>query len=40
MNHSNSPAGDSAFPVVLVILATLIGGLVWLSVMLASVPQS
>ena len=39
MNHTNTSAGEDGFPALLVILATLIGGLVWVCVMLASVPQ-
>jgi hypothetical protein len=39
MNVSNSQADDSAFPAVFVVLSTFIGVLVWLCVMLGSLPQ-
>ena len=38
MNQDNSPAGDSTFPA-FVVVSTFIGALVWLCVMLASLPQ-
>jgi hypothetical protein len=36
---NNTPAGDSSFPAVFVVLSTFIGVLVWLCAMLASMPQ-
>jgi hypothetical protein len=39
MNHSNAPADDSAFPALFVILSTFIGALVWLIVMVKSLPN-
>jgi hypothetical protein len=39
MNHSNPPADDSASPTMLVVLSTFIGGLVWLSAVLGSLPR-
>lgn len=36
MNPTNSPAGDSAFPAVFVVLSTFIGALLWLCIMLGS----
>jgi hypothetical protein len=39
MDHSNTPAGDNSFPALLVVLSTFIGVLVWLFVMLASIPS-
>ena len=39
MNPSNPAANDSAFPAVFVVLSTFIGVLVWLCVMLASLPR-
>ncbi len=39
MNASNTPVVDGAFPAVFVVLSTIIGGLVWLCVMLAGLPQ-
>jgi hypothetical protein len=39
MNHSNSPANESAFPAMFVVLSTFIGVLIWLCVLLASLPQ-
>lgn len=38
MNHSYSSDDDSAFPAVFVVVSTFIGALVWLCVMLASMP--
>jgi hypothetical protein len=39
MNSINSPANDSAFPAMFVVLSTFIGVLLWLWVMIASLPQ-
>ena len=39
MNHSNPPANDSSFPAMFVLLSTFIGVLIWLRVLLASLPQ-
>ena len=39
MNHSNSPAGDNAFPAVFIVVSTFLGAAVWLGVLLASMAQ-
>lgn len=39
MDHSPQPTGDSTFPAMFVVLSTFIGGLVWLCVMLGSLPN-
>jgi hypothetical protein len=39
MDHSNPPANESVFPAVFVVVSTLIGALVWLCAVLASLPQ-
>ncbi len=39
MDHSNSPANESAFPALFVVLSTFIGVLIWLCVLLACLPQ-
>ena len=38
MNPSNPYAGDSAFPALFVVLSTFIGALLWLWLMLQSLP--
>jgi hypothetical protein len=40
MDHSNPPSNESAFPAMFVVLSTFIGVLIWLCVMLASLPQN
>jgi hypothetical protein len=39
MDHSNPPSNESAFPAMFVVLSTFIGALIWLCVLLASLPH-
>jgi hypothetical protein len=39
MDHSNPPSNESAFPALFVVASTFIGVLIWLCVMLASLPR-
>jgi uncharacterized Tic20 family protein len=39
MDHSNPPSNESVFPAMFVVLSTFIGVLIWLCVMLGSLPQ-
>jgi hypothetical protein len=38
MNHSNTPVEDGSFPLLFVLLSTFVGVLIWLYVMLNSLP--
>ncbi len=39
MNTSNTPVDESAFPAMFVVVTTFISVLLWLCIMLASLPQ-
>jgi hypothetical protein len=39
MNHSNAPVEDSAFPAFFVIISTFIGALIWMVVLVNSLPM-
>ncbi len=39
MNTSNAPVDDSAFPAIFVVVSTFISVLIWLCIMLTSLPQ-
>jgi len=40
MNSSHTPADDSAFPAVFVVMSTFIGALVWFCVLVNGMPRT